>query len=97
MINICYGTTGGDETCPYYVEISPMTVGEFIDEWLKEHPKEWGYLGIADGDSIFGSPKCEYSYGEIKGEPIPNIYLRKQIKRVTGSGGWSRSDFLIYI
>lgn len=97
MISIAYGKTGSDETCTYYVTTSQMTVGEFIEEWLAEHQKEWGYFGISDGCSIFGNPKCEYSHGEIKGEPIPNDYLCKQIKSVTGSGGWSRSDFLFYV
>ena len=93
-IQISYGPVGGDETGPYYVTLNkPMTVGEFIDEWMKEKPREWGYFGIYTGKDIFGNPLCEYSYGEMKGEPLPQKYLNKKIKDVFGSGGWSRSDF----
>ena len=93
-IQISYGRVGGDETCRYYVTLNkPMTVGEFIDEWMKENPNEWGYFGICKKGTIFGEPRCEYSHGKIKGEPLPQEYLSKKIKAVYGSGGWSRSDF----
>lgn len=93
-IQISYGSMGGDATCAYYVTLNkPMTVGEFIDEWMKENPSDWGYFGIFNKRAIFGDPRCEYSSGKIKGEPLPQKYLNKKIKDVFGSGGWSRSDF----
>lgn len=93
-ICITYGQTGSDETCPYYITLKePMTVREFIDLWLSNCPGEWGYFGIWKKGSIFGSPKCEYSHGVIKDDPIPDKFLNKKIKKVYGSGGWSRSDF----
>lgn len=94
MINITYGQTCSDETSIYRVDISkPMTVGQFIDEYMAGCPNNWGYFGVRDGESIFGNPKCEYSHGEIKGKTLPKDILNRNIKKVHGSGGWSRSDF----
>ena len=73
-----------------------MTIRQFIDEWLK-NDSEWGYFGIADGKSIFGSPLCEYTRGKIKGEPLPDDILDRKFEYVAGSGGWSRSDFIFTI
>lgn len=92
-ISISFGSPYGDETCPYTVTYPPdMTVREFIEEWLTQ-TSEWGYFGISAPNKIFGDPVCEYASGEIKGDPLPNYALDAKIKQVTGSGGWSRSDF----
>lgn len=95
MIRITYvGPTSSDCTSPYMVDISkPMLVGDFIEEYLKEYPREWGYFGIRDGHTIFGNPQWEYRYGQLLSKPDDRWFGRK-IKSVTGSGGWSRSDFL---
>lgn len=90
---------GSDCTGPYYVRWSkPMTVGEFIDEIITNYQSEWGYIGIYSNDryATFGDPVCEYSHGQIT-KPMPDEYLSKQIKEITGSGGWSRSDFLLIL
>lgn len=92
-ISIKYGRTGGDETSEYFVSLKkPMTVGEFMTEWITEQPGEWGYFGIYDGKSIFGNPLGEYSHGKMVIE-LPIEFLDRPIKKVYGSGGWSRSDF----
>lgn len=94
MIKITYGREYCDCTCEYTITISkPMTVREFIEEWMADG-NEWGYFGIYDGETIFGNPNCEYSHGKIKGDPLPEEWLDRQINRVIGSGGWSRSDFV---
>ena len=93
-IDIAYGACGSDCTGPYYITLrEPMTVGEFITEWLTNNPNEWGYFGIAKKGCIFGSPNCEYRRGAIQGEPLPKNYLDKRIIKAYGSGGWTRSDF----
>ena len=41
------GRTVGDETTPYKVtDFKSRTVGEFIQEVLKENPNEWGYISV---------------------------------------------------
>lgn len=110
MIDIKYGKAYGDETSEYLITYSDgMTVGEFIEEWLKNE-REWGYFGIyydpkkftleecrEKGISLFGYPCCEYAYGKIKGDTLPSEYLDKQIIGVSGSGGWTRSDFMFRV
>lgn len=88
---------GGDCTAPYSVsEIKAKTVGELIEEILTENPNEWGYIGIKSVKSIFGNPKCEYSYGKLL-YSLPEDVLSKQLISVSASGGWSRMDYLITI
>lgn len=96
MINITFCDTSSDATSRYLVDISPMCVGDFIEEWLKEHPNEWGYFGINDGKTIYGSPQWFYQYGQLKTK-VSDEYLGKRIRSVSGSGGWSRSDFLFVL
>lgn len=98
MIKIVYTKSRSDQTFEYGVIIQkPMTVGEFIKEWITTRPNEWGYFGIYDGRTIFGNPQCEYSNGKIITDPIPDEYLNSEIDAVNGSGGWTRSDFIFKI
>lgn len=98
MINISCGPSGWDCTAPYYITIDkPKTVGEFIYEWLSKMPTEWGYFGIDKPGTIFGEPNCEYHHGKIVSKPLPDEVLKKQIVDVSGSGGWTRSDFLFEV
>lgn len=98
MINIKYGRDFSDATYEYIVTFTPsMTVGEFIEEWMGKNSSEWGYFGIYDGKSIFGEPKCEYRRGEIITESLPSDVLQSEILSVSGSGGWTRSDFKFVI
>ena len=98
MINITYGKPYSDDTWEYIITTDNKTVGDFICEVLKDKD-EWGYFGIYDSKTIsaLGNPKCEYSDGRIIGKPLPQEYLNKEIKSVSGSGGWSRSDFLFMV
>lgn len=95
MIKVEYVNSFSDQTFGYKIMIQkPMTVGEFIKEWITTRPDEWGYFGIYDRETIFGNPKCEYSRGKIITDPIPDEYLNAEIDEVNGSGGWTRSDFI---
>jgi hypothetical protein len=41
------GRTMGDETTPFIVtDYQAKTVAEFVNEVLKEEPKEWGYFKV---------------------------------------------------
>lgn len=93
MIHISYGRSGGDCTSQYYVTISkPMTVGEFIDEFMKKNPGEWGVFIVKTGPDYFDRVEYEYRYGKLLSSPDKELFDRK-IKDVTGGGGWSNSDF----
>lgn len=95
LYNIQYGPQGGDCTGPYYITLKrECTVGEFIENWIS-NKQEWGYFGIYDGKGTpFGNPQCEYRYGKIITDPLPEEILNKKIKHIHGHGGWTRSDFL---
>lgn len=97
MITFRQINCGSDCTGSYIVTISkPMTVREFVDELLIKYSSEWGYIGIYKQGEIFGNPSLEYKHGKLL-SLLPNEYLDKEIERVDGSGGWSRSDFILHI
>ena len=97
MIKFEQISCGSDCTGPYKVDISmPMTVREFIDEILTNYKSEWGYIGIYKKGEWFGYPRCEYKWGKLL-YSLPKEYLDKQIEKVSGSGGWSRSDFILHL
>ena len=91
---------GSDCTGPYDITISlPMTVGEFISELLETYPDEWGYIGIYNkykNLEVFGDPYCEYRDGKLL-STLPEDYMDMQIESVNGSGGWTRSDYILHV
>lgn len=88
---------GSDCTGAYVVDFTKgMTVGQFIQEMLTDHKSECGYIGIFKPHSIFGDPCMSYSHGKAN-SMLPKEYLDKVILKADGSGGWSRSDFRLYI
>ena len=98
MIRIEYGKEHEDCTSDYIVTTDCNTVNDFIEEWISTQKNDWGYFGIKnDKEPFFGDPCCEYKYGKIEGDPLPKRFLNKKIKNVTGSGGWSRSDFMFEV
>ena len=98
MIHINTGPAGSDCTAPYYISFDkPKTVGEFIEELLTTRPKEWGHFGIYKKGSFRGELSCDYKYGEIVGDPLPDEYLNAEIEKVTGYGGWTLSEFTFYL
>ncbi len=98
MIEIKYGKEYGDSTSEYFIRTDCQTVGEFIDEWLSTEKGECGTFGIKSKEEPFlGEPKCEYKNGKIISEPLPKRFLNKKIKSVTGSGGWSLSNFIFEV
>lgn len=90
------GRTAGDETTPYKVtDFKSRTVGEFIQEVLKENPKEWGYISV--GGHFYQPRKkgsCEYRCGRLLSY-MPDELLGIEIREVLASGGWSRMDYTI--
>lgn len=102
-ITITYGNEIGDCTRPYYVTLnrSDITVKEFIDYVLSEQKSEWGYIRIYNWKiktSWDADYEFEYRHGVAKAdEVIPPYVLASCIKTLSGSGGWSRSDWDIII
>ena len=90
------GRTAGDETTPYKVsDFKSRTVGEFIQEVLKENPSEWGYISV--GGHFYQSRRkgsCEYRYGRLLSD-MPDELLGIEMREVVASGGWSRMDYTI--
>lgn len=91
------GPEAGDCTAPYDVILDkPYTVREFISAVLTERTDDWGYIGINNHRSFFGSPKMEYKRGVGEYEPLKDFY-DKPVKEATASGGWSRMDYLLTV
>lgn len=88
---------GGDCSSYEIILNKKYSVREFINIILKEKPDEWGYFGIYNKGCIFGSPHCEYRYGDIINIPLTDDFLEMEIKKVTARGGWSRMDYVFYI
>lgn len=91
------GPTGGDCTAPYYVDLKGTpTVRDFINAVLDDK-SEWGYIGIYNKNSIFGTPNIEFRYGETKISDEMEEYLDKIIIDAVASGGWSRMDYILVL
>lgn len=89
------GPARSDCTAPYNVLLEDTyNVGDFINDIL--HQREWGYIGIYDGKSVFGHPYCEYKGDKLLSN-MPEEYLNRKIKYAKASGGWSRMDYLIWL
>lgn len=91
------GRTRGDCTAKYSVSLDKVyTVKDFIQTVIAENPDEWGYIGINDGQTIFGNPCCEYRWGNLISD-LPKELHEKTITSVKADGGWSRMDYLLDI
>lgn len=100
------GEPGNDQSSIYYVTLKrELTVREFINRWLK-NTGEWGEFKVVDMSleeqikrrkTMYFLAKCEYRYGEITSDPLPDYILDSKIKHVYGSGGWSLSSFTFEI
>lgn len=94
------GKERSDCTAPYDVELDKeYTVGQLVDVILSRAGtlREWGYIGIYDGESIFGNPKCEYADARLGTGSMPSEFLAKKVIKVKADGGWSRMDYLIWV
>ena len=90
------GPVRGDETRPYIVEgYKATTVGEFIEEVLKEFPNEWGHFSF-NGSFISNPNTCEYRYGKLLDRFTDVKIFDEPIYYITADGGWSYMDYQIY-
>lgn len=99
MIEISYGKLFADATREYIIKTDCKTSGEFIEEWLKTRPEEWGYFRIYK--SIRPSTTslvCGYKDGKLISDYFyDHKEFDSKIEKIHGGGGWSRSDFYIVI
>lgn len=91
------GPDFGDCTASYKIILDKeYRLIDFITAVLSRE-SEWGYIGLRCEKSFLGNPCCEYKYGKIIKNSIPRRTLTKKITNVSGSGGWSRMDYLFDI
>lgn len=90
------GPEGSDCTALYIVQLDKeYTVREFVKTVLS-NDKEWGYIGIHNGESFFGNPKCEYRYGKLLSF-LPKELRDKKVKSAEANGGWSYMSYLLVL
>lgn len=97
MVNYELLYMGSDCSGPYEVTFSrPMTVCKFIEEVLTTFTGEWGFIDVIveAGKEVH---HCEYKYGQIIFSNIEDNILTKEINDIKGHGGWTRSDYTVYI
>lgn len=98
ILSISHGMMHCDCTSDYYITIKePITVRDFISHLL-EDKTEWGYISIFQRARIkYIQPCIEYRYGEIigTGNIVLDDILDCHILDITGSGGYSRSDYYL--
>ena len=98
LFKLEYGKEHGDCTCEYIIWLlRECTVREFIWEWFKKYPKEWGYFSVCDRDGRFANMNARYARRIILEDPLPDEVLNAKLLRVDGSGGWTRSDLVFHI
>lgn len=91
MNRIITSDAGGDQFYPFYVDnYKAETVGDFIQEVLKEFPDEWGSIRNEKYDTI-----CEYCYGKICNITPDKEILNQEIYFIKAYGGWSAMDYTI--
>ena len=87
---------GSDCTAPYGVQLNgDYTVEQFINDVLLDE-REFGYIGIYNGKSVFGDPRCEYRFGEII-STMDEKFLNMRVTSATASGGWGRMDYILTV
>ena len=92
------GPAAGDRIIPYEVILDKeYTVGEFIDAVLSRDKKGFGYIGIDDGHSYVGNPRCEYVIGLFRENSFGPEDLKKKVISVKANGGISVSNMCYLI
>lgn len=98
LFKLEYGKEHGDCTCEYIIWLlRECTVREFILEWFKKYPKEWGCFSIYDRTGYFKGLVRNYKNGQVIEDQFPDEVLNAKLLSVEGSGGWTRSDLLFCI
>lgn len=92
-ISISDAEYSGQDCYAYVITLSkPMTVREFINELVDGLKEESGMIRIANTDNYYS-----YAYGETEEYRINREYADTYINFVRGYGGWSMSNFIIFL
>ena len=87
---------GSDCTAPYDVELNgEYSVEQFIHDVLLNE-REWGKIGIYNGQGLITDPNCEYKHGILISE-LPEEYLKLRVVSATAHGGWSLMDYVLTV
>lgn len=98
LFTLEYGKESSDCTFEYIIRLlRECTVKEFIWEWFKTYPKEWGYFSVHDRNGRFINLNARYKRTIVLEDPLPDEVLNAKLLRVDGSGGWTRSDLVFRI
>ena len=81
------GPAAGDRTIPYDVILDrEYTVGTFIDAVLSQDAEGFGYIGIDNGHTCVGNPRCEYALGVLRDNRLGPDDLKKEVVSVKANG-----------
>lgn len=103
---IGYGKQVSDCTSEYILKLDNDVFVRNVIRQILSNETEWGYIGIKTNinNEGYGAHHFEYRYGKIKEETMSENekYFWKSIEHykvigITGSGGWTRSDYQIEI
>lgn len=81
----------GDQTCLYNVALNRSCTLEELIDYILKRTSEWGYIELVKGARI------EYRYGKLRGFTFPSHLMRRRVRVVSASGGWSRMDYKVAI
>lgn len=91
------GPIGGDCAAIYSIKLCrDYTLKEFIEEILKECPKEWGFFELREELRARPFKVIEYKNGNLAGE-IPTDIADVRIRCTKSNGGWRNMDYVIII
>ena len=92
---------GSDCTAPYRVtNYRSKTIGEFIQEIIKDRPNEWGSINLQKKDCPWytSTYRVEYKWGKIISDNIPSYLKSLELPdSLEAYGGWSNMDYNIPI
>lgn len=91
------GKESGDCTRPYIVEgYKSHNVWDFVEEVIKERPKEYGEIVVLTKSTYLDYPRIEYDYGKVV-SGLDEKMKSMEIKSVNARGGWSLMYYYIKI
>lgn len=88
---------GSDCTSAYNVKLDKLyTIQEITTEILNKssNTNEFGTIRINKNDDISEYVECEYYKGKLLNN-FSDKYLKREVFKITSSGGWGRMDYLI--